>query len=161
MHEYGALRCGFSTQEHKESGSDVFRKGLIFMPRLEDLTVGSMVNGWVNNESVQIVAVKWHGNSVLEATHKNVQGMLASQLVYRENEVPISDRVTQYTSNEYQEAITLCGILQSMNSDKERCYDNVQSESMWARLKEELFYGRIRTEGYTVGELKRKLPNFS
>ncbi len=48
-----------------------------------------------------------------------------------------------------------------MNSDKGRCHDNVQCKSMWARLKEELFYGRIRTEGYTVEELKRKLPNFS
>ena len=131
------------------------------MARLEDLTVGAMVNGLVNNESVQIVAVKWYGSSVLEVTYKNAQGMLASQLVYRENEVPISDRGTQYTNNEYQEAITLCGILQSMNSDKGRCHDNVQCESMWARLKEELFYGRIRTEGYTVEELKRKLPNFS
>ena len=59
------------------------------MARLEDLTVGAMVKGLVNNESVEIVAVKWHGNSVMTVTYKNAQGMLANQLVYRENEVQL------------------------------------------------------------------------
>lgn len=54
--------------------------------RLEDLTVGSSVNGLVANESVQVVAVKWYGSAVLELTFKNSQGMLASQLLYREDE---------------------------------------------------------------------------
>lgn len=54
--------------------------------RLEDLTVGSSVKGLVNNESVQVVAVKWYGSSVLELTFKNSQGMLANQLLYREDE---------------------------------------------------------------------------
>ena len=56
------------------------------MSKLEELTVGSSVSGLVNNESVQIVAVKWYGSSVLEITYKNSQGMLANQLVYREDE---------------------------------------------------------------------------
>lgn len=56
------------------------------MSRLEEMTVGSSVSGLINNESVQIVAVKWYGSSVLELTYKNNQGMLASQLVYREDE---------------------------------------------------------------------------
>ena len=59
------------------------------MARLEDLTVGSKVNGLVSNESVEIVAVKWHGNSVMTVTYKNGQGLLANQLVYRENEVQL------------------------------------------------------------------------
>lgn len=54
--------------------------------RLEDLTVGSSVKGLVANESVQVVAVKWYGSAVLELTFKNSQGMLASQLLYREDE---------------------------------------------------------------------------
>ena len=54
------------------------------MSKLEDLTVGSNVIGLVNNEPVQVVAVKWFGTSVLELTYKNSQGMLASQLLYRE-----------------------------------------------------------------------------
>lgn len=56
------------------------------MSKLEELTVGSIVKGLVNNESVQVVAVKWYGNAVLEITYKNSQGLLANQLVYREDE---------------------------------------------------------------------------
>ena len=56
------------------------------MAKLEELTVGSNVNGLANNESVQIVAVKWFGSSVLEITYKNSRGMLANQLLYREDE---------------------------------------------------------------------------
>ena len=56
------------------------------MAVLEELTVGSKVKGLVNNESVQIVAVKWFGSSVLEITYKNDQGLLANQLLYREDE---------------------------------------------------------------------------
>ena len=56
------------------------------MSRLEELTVGCSVSGLVNNEFVQVVAVKWYGNAVLEITYKNSQGMLANQLLYREDE---------------------------------------------------------------------------
>lgn len=36
-----------------------------------------------------------------------------------------------------------------------RCHDNARCESMWARMKEELFYSRNRkTEDYSVSELK-------
>lgn len=38
------------------------------MSKLEELTVGCSVNGLVNNESVQVVAVKWFGSAVLEIT---------------------------------------------------------------------------------------------
>jgi len=60
------------------------------MCKLEDLTVGSMVSGLVSNESVQVVAVKWFGNAVLEITYKNAKGMLADQLLYREDECRLS-----------------------------------------------------------------------
>ena len=56
------------------------------MSKLEELTVGCSVNGLVNNESVQVVAVKWFGSAVLEVTYKNSQGLLANQLLYREDE---------------------------------------------------------------------------
>ena len=65
-----------------------------------------------------------------------------------------SDRGVQYTSSEYRAAIKLYGINQSMNSDGGRCHDNARCESMWARLKEELFYGRYDTENMTVAEVK-------
>ena len=56
------------------------------MSKLEELTVGCSVNGLVNNESVQVVAVKWFGSAVLEITYKNSQGLLANQILYREDE---------------------------------------------------------------------------
>lgn len=71
------------------------------------------------------------------------------------NAIIHSDRGSQYTSKEYRETIRQYEIRQSMNSDGGRCHDNARCESIWARMKEELFYGRIRTEDYTVDELKQ------
>lgn len=65
-----------------------------------------------------------------------------------------SDRGTQYTSELYRKYIKRYGIIQSMNSDGGRCHDNARCESMWARFKEELLYGRHDTERMTVSELK-------
>lgn len=65
-----------------------------------------------------------------------------------------SDRGTQYTSESYRKTITKYGMIQSMNSDGGRCHDNARCESMWARMKEELLYGRYNTEEMTIEELK-------
>lgn len=66
-----------------------------------------------------------------------------------------SDRGSQYTSTEYRTAIQKHGIIQSMNSAGGRCHDNARCESMWARMKEELFYSREdKSENYTAKELK-------
>jgi len=66
-----------------------------------------------------------------------------------------SDRGTQYTSELYRAILKENGILQSMNSAGGRCHDNARCESMWARMKEELFYIRNRkSEHYTKVELK-------
>ena len=66
-----------------------------------------------------------------------------------------SDRGSQYTSTKYRTAIGKYHIHQSMNSAGGRCHDNARCESMWARMKEELFYSRNRkTEDYSVSELK-------
>lgn len=59
------------------------------MARLEDITVGSNVIGLASSEAVTIVAVKWYGTAVLEATFKDSKGRLGSQLLYRENEESI------------------------------------------------------------------------
>lgn len=56
------------------------------MSSLEELTVGCVVSGLVHNESVQITAAKWYGSSVLEITYKSNHGVLASKLVYRDDE---------------------------------------------------------------------------
>lgn len=59
------------------------------MAKLENITVGCLVDGIANGETVQIVAVKWYGTAVLEVTFKNSAGLLGSQLLYRENEIDI------------------------------------------------------------------------
>ena len=65
-----------------------------------------------------------------------------------------SDRGTQYTRELYRKTIHKYGILQSMNSAGGRCHDNARCESMWARFKEELLYGRYDTAKMTVEQLK-------
>ena len=71
-----------------------------------------------------------------------------------------SDRGAQYTSQEYRAAIGRYGILQSMNSAGGRCHDNARCESMWARMKDELLYGRYNTEKMTFDELKTLIWRF-
>ncbi len=61
-----------------------------------------------------------------------------------------SDRGSQL----YRDAIHQYGIQQSMNSAGGRCHDNARCESMWARMKSELLYGRYDTEKMTTDELK-------
>ena len=65
-----------------------------------------------------------------------------------------SDRGTQYTSELYRKAISKYGIRQSMNGAGGRCHDNARCESMWARFKEELLYGRYDSTTMTVEQLK-------
>ena len=65
-----------------------------------------------------------------------------------------SDRGAQYTSETYRRAVSKYGIRQSMNSAGGRCHDNARCESMWARMKEELLYGRHDTEKMTVEEVE-------
>lgn len=60
------------------------------MARLEDITVGVSVIGIAGNAPVNVIAVKWHGNAVLEITFKDAKGLLASQLLYREDEERLS-----------------------------------------------------------------------
>lgn len=66
-----------------------------------------------------------------------------------------SDRGSQYTSRAYRYWINHYGIRQSMNSAGGRCHDNAKCESMWARMKSELFYDRgLKSENYTISELR-------
>ena len=65
-----------------------------------------------------------------------------------------SDRGSQYTSAEYRAALEKFGIRQSMNSAGGRCHDNAKCESLWGRFKEELLYGRYRTEKMSMEDVK-------
>ena len=65
-----------------------------------------------------------------------------------------SDRGSQYTSVKYRTAITRFSIVQSMNGAGGRYHDNAKCESMWSKMKEELFYSRNRqSENYSIEEL--------
>ena len=68
-----------------------------------------------------------------------------------------SDRGAQYTSQTYRDAVIKHSIIQSMNSAGGRYHDNARCESMWARMKSELLYGRYDTKKFTKAELKVKI----
>ena len=65
-----------------------------------------------------------------------------------------SDRGSQYTSELYRNAIKKYEIQQSMNSAAGRCHDNARCESIWARMKEELIYGRYNTKKMSMEAVK-------
>lgn len=72
-----------------------------------------------------------------------------------------SDCGGQYTSDEYRLKIAGYGLKKSMNSAGGRCHDDARYESMWARMKVELFYSRkYKPENYTVEELKTKIRRY-
>ena len=66
-----------------------------------------------------------------------------------------SDRGSQYTSASYRAMLSEYRVKQSMNSAGGKCHDNARCESMWAQMKNELFYSRVRrSTDYTTEQLK-------
>ena len=65
------------------------------------------------------------------------------------------DRCRQYTSDPYVNNLIALGLIQSMNSAGGRCHDNAKCESMWTRMKEELFYNRCNTRKLTREDLEK------
>ena len=60
------------------------------MARLEDLTIGSVVNGLLSGEPITVVSTKWYGSSSMEAIYKTNQGTTGSQILYRDDEPSLS-----------------------------------------------------------------------
>jgi len=56
------------------------------LARLEDLTVGSIVNGILPNDSITVVSTKWYGSASVEVFYKTNQGTPGSQILNREDE---------------------------------------------------------------------------
>lgn len=56
------------------------------MAKLEDLTVGSVVNGLLSGEPITVVSTKWYGSSSMEVFYKTNQGSTGSQILYRDDE---------------------------------------------------------------------------
>ena len=66
-----------------------------------------------------------------------------------------SDRGRQYTAIVFKSQLDVFGINQSMNSAGGRCHDNARCESMWARMKTELFYQRYDATELTKEQIKQ------
>lgn len=56
------------------------------MARLEELTVGSHLTGIAGNDTVTVIAVRWHGSNVIEITYKDSSERPKTQLLYRDDE---------------------------------------------------------------------------
>jgi transposase InsO family protein len=65
-----------------------------------------------------------------------------------------SDWGSQYTSAEFRLCVKGFEVQKSMNSAGGRCHDNAKCESMWARFKEELIYGKINTAKLSMEAVK-------
>jgi SNF2 family DNA or RNA helicase len=59
------------------------------MARLEDLKSGAKVRGLLPNTSVTVVNVQWMGDSAVELTYKDAEGIPQNQLLYRDNEATL------------------------------------------------------------------------
>lgn len=60
------------------------------MARLEDVTVGALIEGINGNDPVTIIAARWCGTAVLEVTYKASSGRVDQRLLYREDEPSIN-----------------------------------------------------------------------
>ena len=56
------------------------------MPRLEDLTPGTSVQGILPDALVLVVQTQWFGSEALELTYKDSAGRVANQLLFRHDE---------------------------------------------------------------------------
>lgn len=60
------------------------------MAKLEELSVGSVVNGLLSGEPITVVSTKWYGSSSMEVFYKTNQGTTGSQILYRDDEASLT-----------------------------------------------------------------------
>lgn len=60
------------------------------MLRLEDIQVGSRVDGVAGDAPVEVVAISWHGNMGLTLTYRTETGALGETMLYRPDEERLS-----------------------------------------------------------------------
>jgi transposase InsO family protein len=115
--------------------------GKLYISVLEDCFDNAVLGLAMANNMKAGLCVNTLENAYL--SYPNLRGAIAH-----------SDRGSQYTSEAYRKAIKKFGLIQSMNSAGGRCHDNAKCESLWARFKEELLYGRYKTEKMTMNQVK-------
>jgi SNF2 family DNA or RNA helicase len=64
------------------------------MVRLEELTKGTVVRGFIPNSLVTIIDAQWYGNDTVELTYKDASGILGHEIVFRDKESTL-DLVTE------------------------------------------------------------------
>jgi len=64
------------------------------MAQLEDIVIGANISGLAEGAPVSIVATKWHGTNAMTVTYRAVNGHIAEQILYREDEarIHVADR---------------------------------------------------------------------
>ena len=55
--------------------------------KLEELHVGTTVNGIIPNATVTVVSVQWHGSDALTVIYRGPDGKPAEEILYRHDEV--------------------------------------------------------------------------
>ena len=60
------------------------------MAKLEELSIGSVVNGLLSGEPTTVVSTKWYGSSSMEVFYKTNQGTTGSQILYRDDEASLT-----------------------------------------------------------------------
>lgn len=60
------------------------------MAKLEELSIGSVVNGLLTGEPITVVSTKWYGSSSMEVFYKTNQGTTGSQILYRDDEASLT-----------------------------------------------------------------------
>ena len=60
------------------------------MAKLEELSIGSVVNGILSSEPITVVSTKWYGSSGMEVFYKTHQGITGSQILYRDDEASLT-----------------------------------------------------------------------
>ena len=66
------------------------------MVRLEDLQHGTQLRGVVPDQTVTLVNVEWHGADALEVVFRRADGVLGSQLLYRNDETRLEPAFSQH-----------------------------------------------------------------
>ena len=68
----------------------ILEKAGVNMARLEDLSIGSVVNGLLSGEPITVVSTKWYGSSSMEVFYKTNRGTTGSQILYRDDEASLT-----------------------------------------------------------------------
>ncbi|MHA1169087.1 MAG: DEAD/DEAH box helicase, partial [Candidatus Hodarchaeales archaeon] len=79
------------------------------MVKLENITKGSLLNGIVPSQFVEIIDVQWHGDDVIEVVYKSTKGEVQTEILYRESEsdLEIVEKASPWSFNGNSELFKL------------------------------------------------------